>query len=185
MRIFAALPLSSALCDFVHESGQLIKKQYHGIRLVKHTAMHITLYFFGEMLKERINILANLMEDRILKRPRFSIYLGNLNQFPPRGRPRVLFYDITEGKEEVCNIFSLFRGLIAENGWRVQVEERPFTPHITLARNKFEQIDLSSLKDIPAAAGSFEIDRLVLFQSILKPSGAEYVAIKEVVFDLI
>ncbi|MBN1797936.1 MAG: RNA 2',3'-cyclic phosphodiesterase [Spirochaetales bacterium] len=183
MRVFAALPLPPALCDFVHESGVLIKKQYHGIRLVGSTAMHITLYFFGETAQEQVDVLLNLMESPGLKRPQFTVSLGALAQFPARGRPRVLFYDLTEGKQEVRTVFSLFRELIAENGWPVESGERPFTPHITIARNKFEHIDLNSLKSIPGAESSFKIDRLVLFQSILKPGGAEYIELKTVMFN--
>ena len=161
MRVFAALPLPPALSSFVQESGKVIKKQYKGIRVVGSTAMHITLYFFGEIEQDKIEVLFSIMQNPLLKRPQFSISLGALDQFPARGKPRVLYYDIIEGKKEVCDIFSVFRGLIADKGWPVEDNERPFTPHITIARNKFERIDLSSLKVMPAAEGSFQIECLV------------------------
>jgi 2'-5' RNA ligase len=183
MRVFAALPLPPPLCDIVRESGELIRQRYSGIRLVGRTAMHITLYFFGEIAQEQVDVLLELMENPLLQRSQFTISLGVFNQFPPRGRPRVLFYDITEGKEEICSVYSLFRGLIAENGWPVMPDERPFKPHITIARNKYEHIDITSLKSLPPAENSFRIDRLVLFQSILKQSGAEHIPLKTVVFE--
>jgi 2'-5' RNA ligase len=183
MRVFAALPLPPGLCDFVRKSGESIKKHYRGIRLVGSTAMHITLYFFGEIAQEQVDVLLELMDNPVLKRQRFDISLGTIDQFPPRGKPRVLFYGITEGEKEVSAVYSLFRGLIAEEGWPVQPGERPFRPHITIARNKFEHIDTASLESIPLTENSFSIERLVLFRSILKPSGAEYIELKTVIFD--
>ena len=62
-------------------------------------------------------------------------------------------------------------------------EKRAFRPHITLARAKDSRID-SSL--VTAAAqyvdhnfGSFIVDRMFLFKSTLKPSGAVYEKLKE------
>src|SRR5439155_3369942 len=62
-------------------------------------------------------------------------------------------------------------------------EKRAFRPHITLARARDSRID-SSL--VTAAAqyaehdfGSFTVDRVFLFKSILKPSGAVYERLKE------
>jgi 2'-5' RNA ligase len=62
-------------------------------------------------------------------------------------------------------------------------EKRAFRPHITLARARDSRID-SSL--VTAASkfeehefGSFTVDRIFLFKSILKPSGAVYERLKE------
>ena len=62
-------------------------------------------------------------------------------------------------------------------------EKRAFRPHITLARARDSRID-SSL--VAAAAkyaeydfGSFTVDRMFLFKSILKPTGAVYERLKE------
>jgi 2'-5' RNA ligase len=62
-------------------------------------------------------------------------------------------------------------------------EKRAFRPHITLARARDTRIDSS----LVAAAepyeqydfGSFVADRVFLFQSTLKPSGAVYEKLKE------
>jgi 2'-5' RNA ligase len=182
MRLFTALPLPLALCNFVRECGAKIKIIYKGVRPVSNDDLHITLFFFGETSDQNYEILAKLMEDPSLRQSCFQITLGPLGQFPPRGRPRVLFFDIKEGREEVLHVFSLFRDLIARNGWPKQEEERSFKPHITVARNKFEQIQMERLSAINPLPGSFKIDRLVLFQSILKPAGAEYIPLKTVMF---
>jgi 2'-5' RNA ligase len=62
-------------------------------------------------------------------------------------------------------------------------EKRAFRPHITLARSRDSRID-SSL--VVAASkydghdfGSFMVDRVFLFKSILKPTGAVYERLRE------
>jgi len=62
-------------------------------------------------------------------------------------------------------------------------EKRAFRPHLTLARAKDTRID-SSLVSAAAkyeehAFGSFSVDRVFLFKSTLKPSGAVYEKLKE------
>ena len=58
------------------------------------------------------------------------------------------------------------------------VENRPFRPHVTLARIKAQK-GLPGLKKVVAGhravkAGRFTADRVVLFHSILDPDGARH-----------
>ncbi len=182
MRVFAALPLPPALNAVICEAGELLKKHYRGIRPVGDTAMHITIYFFGEINREQVERLYRVMEDPSLKRARFAVAVGNLGQFPPRGRPRVLFYSLADGVEHITGLYTRFRALIGQNGWPQTPGERPFTPHLTIARNKTEYIAPDVAASVPIPGGSFGIDRLVLFQSILKRGGAEHVPLKTVEF---
>jgi 2'-5' RNA ligase len=62
-------------------------------------------------------------------------------------------------------------------------EKRAFRPHITLARARDNRIDSSlvtaSEPYVEHDFGAFIADRVFLFQSILKPSGAVYEKLKE------
>jgi 2'-5' RNA ligase len=182
MRVFAALPLPDALCGLINEGAILLKKRCRGLRTVNDNAMHITVHFFGEIDRERVELLSRLMDEPSLRQDRFNISLGPLGWFPPRGRPRVLFYTLAAGGDRIMRVYSVFRDLIADHGWPRQADERAFTPHLTVARNKFEYVEPEVMAGIPVPAGSFSIDRLVLFQSILKPGGAEHVPLKTVEF---
>ncbi len=60
---------------------------------------------------------------------------------------------------------------------------RPFVPHITVARVRrgAAAADLPSFE--PHRGARVTLDRLVLFRSILKPTGAEYHPLTTVLFD--
>ena len=62
-------------------------------------------------------------------------------------------------------------------------EKRAFRPHITLARAKDSRIDSSLVLGATQYEehnfGSFTVDRVFLFKSTLKPSGAVYEKLKE------
>ena len=62
-------------------------------------------------------------------------------------------------------------------------EKRAFRPHITLARAKDTRIDSSLVSSAAKFEehdfGSFTVDRVFLFKSTLKPSGAVYEKLKE------
>ncbi len=182
MRVFAALPLPAALRGLINEGAMSLKKRYRGLRTVSDNAMHITVYFFGEIDRDRVELLSRLMDDSSLRQDRFDISLGPLGQFPPRGRPRVLFYTLAAGEDRIMRVYSVFRDLIAGNGWPLQDGERAFTPHLTVARNRMEYVEPEVMAGVPVPPGSFSIERLVLFQSILKGGGAEHVPLKTVEF---
>jgi 2'-5' RNA ligase len=68
--------------------------------------------------------------------------------------------------------------------------EREFTPHITLARVRSREprerrggdpIVLADVEELFRFEYSLILDRLVLYQSILRPQGAEYKVMKTVV----
>ena len=62
-------------------------------------------------------------------------------------------------------------------------EKRAFRPHITLARARDSRIDSALVTAASQYAeqqfGSFTVDRVFLFKSILRPSGAVYEKLKE------
>lgn len=182
MRVFAALPLPPPICIKLKESAEGLKAQYPALKIVRNEGIHITLFFFGEIQETAVNSLKTVMDNPALKYSKIRVSLESWGQFPPRGNPRVIYIDIKEGKEKIFNFFQTYRKLIAENSWPVKREEKPFVPHITIARNKRERIDPQFIKQLKLPELSFFIDRFILFQSILKRTGAEYYPLKTIMF---
>ena len=105
-----------------------------------------------------------------------DVPLGALGMFPERGSPRVLWVGMdlperTLALQRACEEAARREGF--------PPEERAFTPHLTLGRWKAR----TPRPQLPAAdLGTTRIERLTLFKSDLRPSGAIYTPLH--VFDL-
>jgi 2'-5' RNA ligase len=100
----------------------------------------------------------------------------NLGAFPSVNRPRVLWLGIDGDTDALINLETEIDARFQDYGFKK--EDRPFRPHLTLARIK-EPRGLVGLaetvkKNEDYIAGSFTVSGLTLFKSDLKPTGAIY-----------
>jgi 2'-5' RNA ligase len=181
MRIFAALPLPAQAVAKLETLGAELKRLYPDLKVVKPRALHVTMVFFGELNQEQVLEVMRVMDSPELKVASIQAVMGGVGQFPPKGRPRVLYCPIQKGGPEISYLYRLYCELLSASG-RVSIDEqRDFTPHITLARNKTTRISISEVEELFRFEYSLILDRLVLYQSILRPQGPEYKAMKTVV----
>jgi 2'-5' RNA ligase len=182
MRIFLALPLPPEVMLGLQDGLAELKQRYGQLKVVRSESIHITLVFLGERGEEEVEAVSALLEDPSLAVRRIPASLGGYGQFPPRGVPRVLFCPVIEGAAEVIELQRSVSGILLAGGIRFEEERRPFAPHITLARNKGDRVDGEGVRALFGAERRFTFDRLVLFQSQLRPQGAEYRPLKIVLF---
>jgi 2'-5' RNA ligase len=178
MRVFAALPLPDAVLHALEESAAALKRQNPRLRTTGSSGMHVTLHFFGELDEQSVARLGALWEGRDIVRPRISASLGTLGGFPERGTPRVIWIGLRKGLREIQALKSVFQERISGLGYRE--DPRGFNPHITLARNG--TMEAVGMESVPVPEMEFFFERLVLFQSILGPRGAEYLKLRSVDF---
>jgi 2'-5' RNA ligase len=180
MRIFAALPLPAQAVKKLEELAAELKARYPDLRVVKPQGMHITMVFFGELNQDQVLGVMRVMDSSELKVSSIQVVLGGIGQFPPQGRPRVIYCPIHKGAPEISYLYRLYYQLLSNTGRLSIDEQREFTPHITLARNKDSRVSLSDVEELFRFEYSLILDRLVLYQSILRPQGAEYKVMKTV-----
>jgi 2'-5' RNA ligase len=182
MRIFTGLPIPAVMMDKVSRVCEYLKETYKGLNVVKSENLHVTLHFFGELNKDTVDNLIQLMNDPGLQQKKIDISLNGFSQFPPRGNPRVIYINIEKGKQELIAYYKRFINLMTKNGFDIE-EEKKFIPHITIARNKRARLPGDYRSLIPITLDDLcTIDRCVLFQSTLTPGGAEYSALKTTIF---
>jgi 2'-5' RNA ligase len=107
----------------------------------------------------------------------FKIGFGALGRFPPRGRPRVLWVAVRQEQGAAGLPLLAERVEQAARAVGFDEENRPFRAHLTLARAARGQAPTWSEGVVPGIEELVEVDRLVLFQSRLSPSGARYTAL--------
>ena len=143
--------------------------------------LHVTLKFLGETDASNLDALQNVLASIRSDDPVHLEFRG-LGFFPSEKRPRVL----SAGMEASANLKSLAEDIDqAARSLGFPLEERPFTPHLTLARLPLPGIPpklLQAMIRINEKAGhsfgSLSTTSFHLIESKLKPGGAEYTTVQ-------
>jgi 2'-5' RNA ligase len=178
MRLFVAADLSDdARAALAAEQQRLQSALPRGgaIRWVKPEQSHLTLVFIGNVHPERVPAFVDLIGSPIAG-VRFEIVLEGLGVFPPPGPPRVLWVGITGGADRVIALQREIADRSRKLG--VVVEDRPFRPHLTLARWR-ESRNADRARALAAARpgriGASTIGGATLYESRLSPAGSTYI----------
>jgi 2'-5' RNA ligase len=179
-RIFLALVLEDKLLEQVLSARKKLERQIRSaaVRWVPREQLHLTLKFFGNMAREQLPDLATALRPLCLAQPVLSLDLKHYGCFPDSRRPRVLWLGIAGA----IGPLATFQQQIHEatRAFGDHQEERPFHPHLTLARMKNVSPDetrqLAAVLDrTPADSLDPWLAReLVLMESRLTPQGSIY-----------
>lgn len=177
IRAFLAVdPPQEVLNEIVRIQDRL-KKVVHGdIRWVRSGGIHLTLKFFGNISESDSANIFRVIKNNIVNIKPFTLNTRRVGAFPDVKRPRVLWLGM-DGDTDI--LISLQRGIdggLQDCGFKK--EDRPFRPHLTLARIKEPKglIGLAKIieKSEDYTAGSFIVGGLNLFKSNLTSQGAVY-----------
>lgn len=181
MRLFVALEIPRHLRDELGERARSSGRGLPKARWVRPEAMHLTLAFLGETAPEVLPGLHRELESAFASAPAFTLRLGTSGVFPPRGKARVIWTAVADGSGGDSEALAALQRTVAEavrRGASVAPDERPYHPHVTLARcsppwahGAVERF-LERLGEPPAE--TFEVEEGFLFESELRPSGARY-----------
>ncbi len=182
MRLFVGIELSAGVAAAAGDLVEVLRVRT--ARLAPHSRitwmtlerLHVTVRFIGHVDDRTV---ADIVE--ALRLPlgveRFDLTIAGAGAFPPKGAPRVVWAGITSGGDRLRAIERDVSDRLAAVG--VEREQRPFSPHLTLARVR-EAGGLRSnllLEGIEAALGTTPVDAITLFESRLSPNGSNYRAI--------
>jgi RNA 2',3'-cyclic 3'-phosphodiesterase len=181
VRVFAALPLPAAASAGLAAAVEPLRRAYPRLRWVAPAAWHLTVHFFGELADGAVAQLTALMADPGLRVPAIRAGWGRPGQFPERGHARVLHARLGDGAGEARAFHDVFHRIAAPLGY--QPEARGFAPHVTLARVASDGPAEGWEAGVQLPRDGFVISECILFQSVLGPSGARYVALASARFD--
>ena len=139
--------------------------------------LHVTVRFIGEADEARAqNIRAAL--GPTIDASVFDLTVEGVGAFPPRGAPRVFWAGLTDGRDHLLEVE---RAVSQRLGPLVPPEDRPYSPHLTLARVK-EPGGLSRPALFEGLAtrqfGKVHVDAITLFESRLSSKGASHVPLQ-------
>ena len=140
--------------------------------------LHITTKFIGEWPNERLGELRAALAVLEPRAP-IPVHICKLGFFPNPRAPRVFWCGIeAPGLETLAADTDRATSTVG-----VALDERTFSPHLTLARIK-ERLNLQPLREAIAALpsldfGQFVASRFFLYQSQLRPGGSVYTKLAE------
>lgn len=146
--------------------------RFPSARWVATDGLHVTLHFLGGVEPARLEAVAAGCARAATVVAAADLTIGGLGAFPSPRRARVLWAGIDD-PAGLCAATA--RGLRTELG--ADSEDRPFVPHLTLARFR-APAPLGELPGLAPAAASFPVTELVLFRSHLGRPAARYEALE-------
>jgi len=172
-RLFLALLLPDEMISFLVS----LAKRLPG-RPLPSENLHLTLFFFGQVSSQEEGKIKEALSEAALEEKPLAFSFTDLSFFPSSGRPRGVWAKV--GGRDEKRLFS-FRQRLGEEflARNIGFDQKPFLPHVTLARfPKKEKIFKKSLPKV--SAKGFTVVSIGLIESRLSKRGADYFLIKEV-----
>ena len=179
-RVFCAVALPPEVREQVQEHVAQLRASVPDARASwnRDDKLHLTIKFLGDVAADRAPDLSLAAEHAVSGIEPFTLAAEGCGAFPPRGDPRVLWIGIQDSTGKLASVHQRLEEECARQGFAR--EERPFHPHLTIARLRRPQ-DARRLaaahKEIGFARMEFSVSELLVIRSELRSEGSRYTEI--------
>jgi len=185
IRAFVALTLPAGIIEHAAGLQSALKAKGMRLRWVKPQNLHLTLKFLGDIPAADAANVGPAMQRASQGTLPLALTVQGMGVFPGIKRPRVLWIGLGGQVEELQQLYSRIEDELAGLGFAR--ENRGFKAHLTLARFK-EGVAPHDLLQAFEELGNyapkpFAAKHLVLYKSDLRPQGAVYTPLTEVLLD--
>jgi 2'-5' RNA ligase len=169
MRLFIGIPLAPGVVEELTALTERLKFRSDGLRWSAPAGWHITLQFLGKTSAEQYDCLVPALRE-VTFSP-FAIQLEPPGFFERAG----VFFAGVKLSSELIRLQELV--VTATRPCGFVPEDRPYHPHITLARTKAGRPELTALKrrlEKVKAFSGFTARGFLLYESFPGPGGSRY-----------
>lgn len=180
MRTFFAVNLPPNMLDKVDNISKFFMKETStpALKWVEKDNLHLTIKFIGEVSESKVEQVKHTIVQSLQHHKTFEIEISGLGMYPHQNNPRVVWLGIINEKPLIQIAQKLDQTLTTLD---IKPEQRAFSPHLTIARVR-RNTDKTTAMAIGKTLsnyqvdplGAFTIDRVVLYQSQLTPTGPVY-----------
>jgi 2'-5' RNA ligase len=182
VRLFVAIELDRGVIDAAAAAVQALRRR--ALELAPRARltwtspdrMHVTLAFLGSVDAATADAAVDRFRAPIDRAP-FQMTVEGLGAFPAAGPPRVIWAAVDKGREDVGAVQQAAAARLA--GLNIERDDRPFHPHVTLARVR-EPAGLRTSALLEGRRGlhlgTTRAEAITLFESRPSPRGPTYVA---------
>ena len=184
LRTFIAVEIAPDIISRIAAAIDQLRPQVKGIRWVAPANIHLTVKFLGNIEENQIEPICEALMEALRPFPRCTINAKGLGVFPSVKRPRVLWVGLHGN--QLISLTVKVASALAPLGF--MLEERNFTPHLTIGRwRQAERPDRALAQELEnwtqCDFGPTLVDEVILFESLLKPAGAIYNRLKVVTLE--
>lgn len=182
IRLFVGVRVSLATVNALADAARDLRARAgeSGLRVkwVAPATYHVTLKFIGWTRPAAVDAIHDSVGSALAGTIGFEFATRGVGAFPSPRKARVVWAGVDDPNGHLTALAEAVDATLASLGYAK--EKRPFHPHVTLGRLKVPG-DISALLE-PLAEQSFSetvAESVVLFESVMKSSGAEYTPIVE------
>jgi 2'-5' RNA ligase len=181
-RAFIAIDLPESIKSFLSEAQEAVKLYGFRVKWVRPQSIHLTLKFLGDTATADTDKIAEAMALAARGCPIVSLTAKGIGVFPNVRRPRVIWAGLNGQLETLVNLQQTLDAHLADLGFAR--DTRAFKSHLTLGRIKGKiapdrmKAAIDKLKEFESE--SFETNRMILFKSELRPTGAVYTRLRQI-----
>jgi len=174
MRAFVALEVPDGVVDSLVQAQKELAATRADIKLVERDNLHLNLKFLGELREAEVSEAKSRLSRISLRGA--DVTVRGVGAFPTSNRPRVVWAGISPEDEPL--VIPIARGVISALEGIGERDDRPFRPHITLARVRSGR-NVHELTEILGRMAGMEFGKVSLREiklksSTLTPSGPIY-----------
>lgn len=181
-RLFVAVDLPDDVRERLRQIRQTLKTYGWTASWTNPETAHLTMRFFGDRPILTVNELGVGLHYAMRDIAPFELSTSRMGVFPNLVRPRVIWLGVRDRSGTLSQLAATIEAKSRELG--VKPENRPFQPHLTVARVRREKH--SSISDVEQHFGeidrmasiSFSVDHATLYRSDLKRGGAIHTVVQ-------
>lgn len=180
VRAFIAVDVGEHIRGQVARIQGVCRPAVAGVKWVDPALCHITLNFLGYVPEAQLTAIGAAGRQAAASAAPFELEFQGVGAFPNIKRARVLWMGLGDGQPVLSQLQANLTRELRPLGF--EPEDRPFSPHLTIAR--FKTPANRSLEELlrPFAAepyGQVRVSDLRLMRSDLRPSGPIYTVIEK------
>ena len=170
MRLFIGIDFGTLQKEAIRKVQNSLRQASEG-RFTRIDNIHLTLNFLGEVDESGLKEVFSAVDEAASVSRHFSLELDGLGYFPS-GRKKIIWLGIDESSE-LQKLYASLSDALEKIGFKK--DERPYSPHLTLAREArvkrpLEEVDISPL----SGNGSQEVSEVIVFESTTRNGILEY-----------
>lgn len=174
-RVFVAIDISDFARLKASEYIESLQKESSNVRVnwEKSAKLHLTLKFLGDINDEQLDKLIDAAERTAREISSFKMRIEGTGVFPSPKNARILWLGLKDEQGSLRKLNEILEKECEREGF--EREKRNFKAHLTIGRLKEKSDELVKRHlQTDFEPVEFEASEIVIYQSVLQPTGSIY-----------